>query len=70
MDDGSLLMVVRGNATPEELAALVTVVTARVSSAGPSAPPAPPPGWADRSRSVRRPLVPGSGAWRTGTWAR
>ena len=56
------LRVVRGNPTPEELAALVVALTAQP----PAAPPAPPPttsGWADRARAVRAPLEPGPGAW-------
>jgi hypothetical protein len=57
-----VLRVVRGNPTPEELAALLAVVAAR------PAPPAPirrtRPLWNDPAALVRRPLHPGPTAWR------
>ena len=57
------LRVIRGDATPEEIAALVAVLLSRPADAGP--PPRPAPSaWADRSRLLRRPLFPGPGAWR------
>jgi len=56
------LRVVRGDATPEEIAALVAVLLSR---SGDEVPPAPArSAWADRSRQLRRPLRPGPGAWR------
>jgi acyl-CoA carboxylase epsilon subunit len=61
-----VLRVVRGDATPEEIAAVVAVLLSR-SASGPGAVPdpgAPPSGWAGRSRLLRRPLFPGPGAWR------
>jgi hypothetical protein len=64
-DDRPLLRVVRGDATPEEVAALVAVLLARAAEAE-----APGPArsvnndWSDRSRLLRRPLSPGPGAWR------
>jgi hypothetical protein len=66
-----VLRVVRGDATPEEIAALVAVLVARsgrsgrdgVGAARRSARPAPG-AWSDRSRQLRRPLHPGPGAWR------
>lgn len=57
-----LLRVVRGNPTPEELAALVAVVASRASVVEPE--PASPPPWASRAAGLRRPLTPGPGAWR------
>ncbi len=57
-----LLRVVRGDATPEEIAALVAVV-----SATGAARPAEPPKfslWSRKSRSTRPMLRPGFGAWR------
>jgi len=60
-----VLRVVRGDATAEEIAALVAVLVAR--SAGAEAPGqarSVPGLWADRSRLLRRPLSPGPGAWR------
>jgi hypothetical protein len=60
-----LFRVVRGDATPEEIAALVAVLAAR---GGEDEAPGPPRsvenGWSDRSRQLRRPLFPGPGAWR------
>ncbi len=57
------LRVVRGDATPEEIAALVAVLLSRPGDDEP--PPAGPrSAWADRSGQLRRPLHPGPGAWR------
>ncbi|MFI6320522.1 acyl-CoA carboxylase subunit epsilon [Nonomuraea sp. NPDC050556] len=55
------LRIVRGNATAEEIAALVAVLTAR-----PQATPAPPAPqtWRNPARAMRKPLVPGKSAWR------
>ncbi|MBM7790771.1 acyl-CoA carboxylase subunit epsilon [Tenggerimyces flavus] len=61
-----VLRVVKGDPTPEELAALVAVVQARASSA--SGPPAvgreEKSGWAAYWRSVRQPVQHGPGGWR------
>jgi acyl-CoA carboxylase epsilon subunit len=64
-----VLRVVRGNPTPEEIAAVVSVLTARASAAGAgartdAAPPETPSGWNDRSRALRIPLPHGPDAWR------
>jgi hypothetical protein len=60
-----LLRVVRGDATPEEIAALVAVLAARGSDDEAPAPPrSVKNAWSDRSRSLRRPLATGPGAWR------
>jgi Acyl-CoA carboxylase epsilon subunit len=60
-----LLRVVKGDPTPEELAALVAVVAARaaVAGAGAGAADPAPSAWADRAAAVRRPLPVGPGAW-------
>jgi hypothetical protein len=59
-----VLRVVRGDATPEEIAAVVAVVLSRAAvTDAPSAGPAPS-AWADRSRLLRRPVHPGPDAWR------
>lgn len=63
-DERPALRLVRGAATLEELAAVVAVLAAR--RAGPPAPAAastPPSAWR-RSAGLRRPVVPGPGAWR------
>jgi hypothetical protein len=60
---GPFLRVVRGDATPEELAALVTVI----ASLGGGETPAKPKSrsiWADPSRRMRTTLRHGPGAWR------
>jgi hypothetical protein len=59
-----VLRVIRGNASPEEIAAVVAVLLSR--PAFPDAPPSPPvpSAWADRSRLLRRPVHPGPDAWR------
>jgi len=65
------LRVVRGDATPEEIAALVAVLMARCGrSGGParSARPLARGAWSDRFRQLRRPLHPGPGAWRRSAW--
>jgi hypothetical protein len=60
------LRVVKGDPTPEELAALVAVISARAAAAG---TPEPETGrasdWASYWRNVRRPLQHGPGRWRT-----
>jgi len=71
-DDGKAsrppLQLVRGDASPEEVAALLAVLSA--ASAGDDAKPAPrhTSQWASRERGVRRPLQPGPGAWRASAW--
>jgi hypothetical protein len=60
------LVVVSGEATVEEVAALTAVVAAlgaaQTSTAG--ATPAPVSQWAARSRQLRGPHVAGPGGWR------
>ena len=60
------LVVVRGDATEEEVAALTAVVAA-IGVAGASAaerPPAPVSQWASRARQVRGAHAMAPGAWR------
>jgi hypothetical protein len=60
-----VLRVVRGDATPEELAALVAVLAAAGGAEGAADPrDASPSRWTDHAASVRAPLQPGPGAWR------
>jgi hypothetical protein len=60
-----LLRVVRGDATAEEIAALVAVLVTRSADAGASGPARSVSGsWSDRSGQIRRPLSSGPGAWR------
>ena len=64
-EPGPVLRVIRGDATPEEIAAVLAVLLSRAaaSDAAPPARPAPS-AWSDRSRLVRRPLFAGPDAWR------
>ncbi|MFE3121762.1 acyl-CoA carboxylase epsilon subunit [Streptomyces niveus] len=47
-----MIKVVRGNPTPEELAAALAVVRARAAARNEPAPP--PPNWSDPARIARR----------------
>jgi hypothetical protein len=57
-----LLSVVRGEPTPEQLAALTAVIAAR-AAAGSDDQPTPPPSLWSRPK-LREPLAHGAGAWR------
>ena len=62
-ESGPVLRVIRGDATPEEIAAVVAALLSR------AVPDEQPPGrapsaWADRSRLLRRPVHPAPDAWR------
>ncbi|WP_184957815.1 acyl-CoA carboxylase subunit epsilon [Nonomuraea endophytica] len=57
------LKVVRGDATPEEIAALVTVLTTRQPEPT-QTPGRKPETWRNPARAMRRRLVPGKSAWR------
>ena len=76
MDDKQrrpMLRVVRGDPSQDELAALVTVIAARVqqrAAAQRCRPEFPHSAWTDRSRLVRQPVRPGRGAWRASAWPR
>lgn len=59
-----LLRVVRGNPTPEELAALVTVLAARAAGGSEEEPSTAVSPWTGRELSLRQPLRHGPGAWR------
>ncbi len=59
------LRVIRGDASAEEIAAVVAVLMARAADSGePDAGSPVRSAWSERSRLVRRPLHPGPGAWR------
>jgi Acyl-CoA carboxylase epsilon subunit len=62
------LRLVRGDATPEEVAALLAVLSA--ASAGGEEKPAPrhTSRWSSRERAVRRSPQPGPGAWHASAW--
>ncbi|MDI2130982.1 acyl-CoA carboxylase subunit epsilon [Yinghuangia seranimata] len=65
-----MIRIVRGEPTPEELAAIVTVIAAKAAGGGAEAPAAAPSEWNAPARRIRRPLRPGAGAWRASGWAR
>ena len=61
------LRIVRGDASPEDVA----VLTALLAAAGGDVEPEPPVlrgGWSDPARQHLRPLNPGPGAWRSSGW--
>ncbi|GAA4903412.1 acyl-CoA carboxylase epsilon subunit [Streptomyces coeruleoprunus] len=67
-----MIKVVRGNPTPEELAAALAVVRARAAAtaaAGTGGAPLPPESWSDPSRIARstRPR-PGPRSWARTYW--
>jgi hypothetical protein len=63
-DERPVLRVVKGDATPEEVAALVAVIAALGS--GPAEVKAKPRStWADPAHRRRTPLPHGPGAWRS-----
>jgi hypothetical protein len=67
MEDAPVLRVIRGDASAEEIAALLAVLTA---SAGPAPAPRarrPRPVWNDRAAQLRRPFGHGPGAWQRNT---
>jgi hypothetical protein len=57
-----LLRVVKGNPTPEELAALVAVIAARSAAGTPAKKPLRSE-WGHQARAVRGPHRPGPDAW-------
>ncbi|KND30450.1 MULTISPECIES: acyl-CoA carboxylase epsilon subunit [Streptomyces] len=66
------IKVVRGNPTPEELAAALAVVRARTAAAAaeqPAGAPAPRDSWADPSRiAAHRLPAPGPTTWSRTYW--
>ncbi len=65
------LKVLHGRPSPEELAVVLAVVSARAAAAAAARPREgiPPNAWSDRARTLRTPLRPGVHAWRTSAWA-
>jgi hypothetical protein len=55
---------VHGDATPEEVAAVVTVLSALSRSEEPR-PRRGPTGWASRAAALRAPVLPGPNGWRS-----
>ncbi|WP_042399685.1 acyl-CoA carboxylase epsilon subunit [Streptacidiphilus carbonis] len=67
----SPIKILHGSPSPEELAAVLAVVSAR-AAANAARPPdhGPTSQWADRARNLRVPAHPGPDAWRASAWAR
>jgi hypothetical protein len=63
-DQRPVLRIVNGDATPEEVAAIVAVFAALQTSAAPPARRRTPE-WSARHRTVRRTLPHGVGGWRS-----
>ncbi|MCF6522084.1 acyl-CoA carboxylase subunit epsilon [Streptomyces sp. JJ36] len=66
-----MIKVVRGNPTPEELAAALAVVRARAAAAASAGPGGDQrPEWSDPARTIPHRLLPHPGpkAWRTTYW--
>ena len=64
-DQPPALVFARGNPSAEEIAAVVTVLSARAASAGRArAGETARYGWSARSRSLRAPVLRGPGGWR------
>ena len=66
--DQPALRIVRGEPTPDELAAVTVLLTA-LARAGSAAQPPSPSGWIDLSLRLRRTPAPGPGAWRNSAWS-
>ena len=66
-EQAPLLRVVKGDPTPEEVAALVSVVSAMSAAAAEAAAgeKRPKPEWSAHHRKLRAPHRHGAGAWRT-----
>jgi hypothetical protein len=67
---GPVLRVIRGDATPEEIAALLAVVAARSRSVPAAGSRRPTSAWTDRAQILRAPVAAGPGAWRQSAWPR
>ena len=69
-DERPVLTVIGGDASPDEIAALVAALAERAAAARSAAAALaarratrPGPGWSDRSALLRKPLRHGPGAW-------
>ncbi len=63
-----MLRIVRGDPSPEEVAALTAVLAAASGGGEPEPDTGPASVWTERESLVRRPLTPGPNAWRTSGW--
>ena len=71
VSDQPMLRVIHGDATPEEIAAIVSVLAVRARrAAGAGAPARQLSTWADKGRLLREPLAPSLGGWRRSAFPR
>ena len=73
MSERPALRVVAGDATPEEIAAVVAAVAVTAASTESRPPASATSVWADRAhghRSIRATFAPGPDGWRTSFWPR
>lgn len=63
------LRVIRGDATPEDIAAILAVVSARTMQARAREQRTRADGWNDRSAAMRPIPAAGPGAWRASSWS-
>ena len=63
-ESGPVLRIIRGDATPEEIAAVVAALLSRAAADAPPPARTAPSAWSDRSRLLRRPVHPAPDAWR------
>jgi hypothetical protein len=63
------LRVIRGDASLEEVAALVAALAAVRAAAAPARAPEPRSAWAERRAGLRRPVAIGPGSWRRAAWS-
>ncbi len=68
-EEPRLLRVVRGEPTPEEIAAVVAVLTSYAAAEEPAARSVVAV-WSDKRSALRRPLVAGPGAWQASGWTK
>jgi hypothetical protein len=64
-----LLRVISGDPTPEELATIIAIVSARASASAPREPRTLSL-WASKGRQTRPSVRPGFGAWRASSMPR
>jgi len=64
------LFLIKGDATPEEIAALTAVLQSLAAAPGPAGPPQPRPEWAAHHRRTRPTYRSGPGGWRSSAMPR
>jgi hypothetical protein len=65
-----VLRLVRGDATAEEIAALLAVISAGTGGSETATKPTVTSAWTDRATLMPRPSAAGPGGWRASAWPR